>query len=55
MKRLLSKLLIHLLRKVDVAVLNENCSEYDIIESTTTHSFRESKYISMKIGRHFND
>ena len=32
MKRLLSKLLIHLLRKVDIAVLNENCSEYDVIE-----------------------
>ena len=32
MKRLLSKLLIRLLRKADVAVLNENCSEYNITE-----------------------
>ena len=32
MKRLLSKLLVYLLRGVSVVALNENCSEYDVVE-----------------------
>ncbi len=32
MKRLLSKLLVCLLRRGDIIALNENCSEYDVVE-----------------------
>jgi len=32
MKRLLSKVVVCLLRRVSVIALNENCSEYDVVE-----------------------